>query len=267
MVLGAGCGPSGEGEVVARVGNRQLTWERVRQEIPLGLPDSLKAKAAKAFVNHWVEEELLLLEAHNRQVDEESWVARAVEQYRRQVLISRLLDWEVAVDTMLTREEVEGYYRDHLGEFARPEDEVLMGYLVTGDRAIANRARSNWISGSTLAEILSVEVNIWGEDSIVVSRSELGALETMLHGMTEGSVSRVEPTGDNWTVFRVYRHFLAGSVRELGEVKQEIRARLLAELRREVRGRFLETLRNKYPVEVSSELVSGGAVVLREDKD
>jgi hypothetical protein len=254
----AGCQSAGDETVVARVGGRVLTLERVRQEVPTDLSDSLRASASEAFVNQWVEEELLLLEAHNRKIEEDSWVERALETYRRKVLISRLLDVETAVDSLVSDSSVARYYRNHRSEFARPKDEVLMAYLVSTDKDEAHRARLEWAEGASVSELVPGEMNLWGEDSILVTRDELESLGDMIFQMGDGSMSEVQTLGDHWAIFKMYRHYKAGSAKELADVAAEIRARLLATSRKEAQDRFLEQLRSKYPVEVNDNLLSNG---------
>ncbi|KPL07276.1 hypothetical protein AMJ86_04865 [bacterium SM23_57] len=259
LALLGGCGAPEDEVVVARVGGRILTQERMRQEIPQSLADSLKELAAEEFVHRWVEEELLLLEAHHQHLEEDSWVDRAVEAYRRKVLISRLLDQEVLTDTLVTSSVIEDYYQDHQSEFIRSDEEVLMGYFVSEDRDGAHSARTAWVNGADFSEIMAGEINLWGEDSVVVSRGELGALEDKIFGMGVGAVTGEEPLGERWAVFKVYRRYPAGSVRDLPEVTNEVRARLIAIYRQEALARYLEGLRSRYPVEVNEDLLSGGS--------
>jgi hypothetical protein len=254
----AGCQSAGDEAVVARVGGRVLTLQRVRQEVPTDLPDSLKASAREAFVNQWVEEELLLLEAHNRKIEEDSWVERALDTYRRKVMISRLLDIESIVDSVVGDSLVAAYYQSHRSEFALPEDAVLMAYLVSSDKDEAHRARLEWAEGTAISELLPGEMNLWGEDSIVVTKDELESLGDMIFRMRDGSLSDVQPLGDHWAIFKMYRHYEAGSIKDLPDAASEIRARLLAISRKQAQDRFLERLRSKYPVEVNDDLLSNG---------
>jgi hypothetical protein len=260
LIVGAlaGCQSAGDETVVARVGGRVLTLERVRQEVPADLSDSLKASAMDAFVNQWVEEELLLLEAHNRKIEEDSWVERALETYRRKVMISRLLDIETTVDTLVSDSSIARYYRNHESEFARFKDEVLMAYLVSTDKDEASRARLEWAEGASVSELVPGEMNLWGEDSILVTKDELESLGNMVFQMSDGAMSDVQPLGDHWAIFKMYRHYQAGSIKELSDVAGDIRARLLATSRKQAQDRFLEQLRSKYPVEVNDNLLLNG---------
>lgn len=237
------------------MGDRVLTMTHMEQEIPLGLTDSMRAEVALAIVTHWIEEELLLMEAYRLGLDEDSRVARAVESYRRKLLIARLLDQETLLDSMVTKAAVEAYYREHRSEFTRGSEEVLLAYLVTSEKSAANEARTKWVRETAFEELMQEELSVWGEDSVLVTRGELGDLDEMVFGMAPGETSEAVSVGDNWAVFRVRGHFRSGSTRELSEVAQEIRGRLLSENRRETRVAFLETLRAKYPVVINEELL------------
>jgi hypothetical protein len=240
---------------VARVGDRVLTLEQVKRELPSGIEDSLKSQAAQEFARQWVDEELILVEAHHRQVDDEDWVARAVEKYRRNVLISRVLDQEVMADSLVADSDIQKYYQEHESEFNRSSDEVLVSYLVTPEEQVARRARAAWAKGTGFAEILQSEGSLWGDDSVTVTMGELGSLEDQVFRLGKEAISPVERAGENWVVFRVIQHYRAGSVRDLSEVAREIRARLLAIRKKESRDSFLDQLHSRYLVELNEEVL------------
>lgn len=250
-----GCGTTEEVQEVARVGDRVLTMPRLEQEIPAGLTDSMRIEVANAVITHWVEEELLLMEAYRLGLDEDSRVARAAESYRRKLLIARLLDEEALVDSMVTKEMIEAYYREHRSEFKRGSEEVLLAYIAALEKSKVDEARGKWVQGSSFVDLMQEELNLWGEDSVLVARGELGDLNKMVFGMDAGETSDAVSVGDNWAVFRVRGHYRAGSIRELSEVAPEIRARLLSENRQESRAVFLEKLKAKYPVVINEELL------------
>ena len=239
--------------IIARVGDRVLTLEQIKQELPSGIEDSLKSQAADEYIRRWVDEELILTEAYNRRIDEENWVARALEKYRRTILIARMLDREVMADSLVGDSDVEKYYLDHDSEFQRTEDEVLVSYFVTSEEQVAKRARTQWVRGASFTEVLNNEGSLWGDDSVIVTKGELGSLEDRVFRLGEGVVTQVERAGENWVVFRVIQHYRAGTVRDLSEVAREIRARLLAMRKKEARDSFLERLHAKYQVEVDEE--------------
>jgi hypothetical protein len=215
----------------------------------------MRTEVARAIVTHWIEEELLLMEAYRLGLDEDSRTARAVESYRRKLLIARLLDEEARADSMVTNQEVEAYYHEHRSEFVRRSEEVLLAYFVTPEKSTANEARKKWVQGGVLEELMQENFDMWGEDSVLVTRGELEDLDQMVFGMAVGETSEVMAVGDNWVVFRVRGHYRAGSSREFSEVAPEIRARMLSENRQETRVAFLEELRAKYPVVINEELL------------
>jgi hypothetical protein len=248
-----GCKTPGGEMIIARVGDRVLTLEQIKQELPSGIEDSLKNQAADEYIRRWVDEELILTEAYNRRIDEENWVARTMEKYRRTILIARMLDQEVMADSLVGDSDVEKYYLDHESEFKRTEDEVLVSYFVTSEELVAKRARTQWVRGASFTEVLNNEGSLWGDDSVTVTKGELGSLEDRVFRLGEGVVTQVERAGENWVVFRVIQHYQAGTVRDLSEVAREIRARLLAMRNKEARDSFLERLHAKYQVEVDEE--------------
>lgn len=250
-----GCGTTEEVQEVARVGDRVLTMPRLEQEIPVGLTDSMRIEVANAIITHWIEEELLLMEAYRLGLDEDSRVARAVESYRRKLLIARLLDEEALVDSQVTGEMIEAYYREHKSEFKRGSEELLLAYIAAIEKSKVDEARSKWVKGTSFNELLQEDLGLWGEDSVLVARGELGELDKRVFGMDTGETSEAVSVGDNWAVFRIRGHFRKGSIRELSEVAPEVRARLLSEKRQETRVAFLEKLKSKYPVVINEELL------------
>lgn len=112
-------------KVVASVGTTLLHESEIKT-IGVGLPQSDSLKLLQAHVNSWVRKQVKLQEAErvlkNRGVDVEA----LVRDYRNSLLVHRLDQYYVEnkLDTVLTQEVVENYYKQHKSEFKLDRDIV-----------------------------------------------------------------------------------------------------------------------------------------------
>ena len=95
------------GEVVARVGDHKLYRSQLDDYVPSGLSPEDSAGLARQYINAWAED-LLLLD-----------MAEELEAYRRTLLGYRYRQLYIdrRLDTLVTDEELERYYRVHQERF------------------------------------------------------------------------------------------------------------------------------------------------------
>ncbi len=93
--------------VVLQVGESRLTRSELLKEIPEW--DSLPNEAQMQYLTKYVEEELLYLAALEQKIDLQESVARKMEQVKRKILVSELL--ENLTDTLsVSSDEVKNFY-------------------------------------------------------------------------------------------------------------------------------------------------------------
>lgn len=111
---------------VARVFDKYLYSSQLNYVIPQGLTDVDSLTWVKDYVDKWVRKELILNKAEDNLTEEEKDVERQIDDYRTSLLVFRyeqnLLHQKL--DTLITKEEIEGYYKENTSNFILNNDLV-----------------------------------------------------------------------------------------------------------------------------------------------
>ncbi len=137
LVLGlSACSGEGEsdttsdqsGDVVARVGERVLTTESLQEVISPGLSPKDSAQRAEGFIRDWVTKQLLLEKAAEHPDIDGDQIEKRVDELRTQLLLHayRQKFIEAQLDTQITEQSIEAYYKAH------PEDFALKQHVLRG---------------------------------------------------------------------------------------------------------------------------------------
>ena len=236
-----------EPEVVARVGNRTLTaseiatWEvSLRQ---LDIPQEVRS----AFIRHWVEDELLFQASLELGLDEDPWVAQRLDEIKRSLLVSRLLEKEYRKITTVSPGLVHSYFKEHAGEFVWSHLHLVVDYWRSTDRKGMDRLRSNLQRGRQ-AGIWSGKVGDLESGRISLDGPESTAPEVwkVVSRMVVGQVSRVLHLNEDYWAFKLIDRREAGEPQGIDDVHDEIVQRLLEEARRTVKDELIRELIEEY---------------------
>ena len=107
------------GEVVARVGDHKLYRSELDAYVPSGVSPEDSANLARQWINAWAEDLLLLDMAEEQLSPEEKDVSAELEAYRRTLLGYRYRQLYIdrRLDTLVTDEELERYWKEHQDRF------------------------------------------------------------------------------------------------------------------------------------------------------
>jgi hypothetical protein len=148
-----------------------------------------------------------------------------------------------------TPTEVASYYREHRGQFVRPE-RVRLSQILVDDHAAAERVRREIDSGADFAEVAKRESRepraAFGGDQGELARGDLPPVfAEKIFALAPGEVSDIVPADYGFHLFQVVERLPAQEL-TLAEAEAEIRAQLardnaegrLGELVREARARY-----------------------------
>lgn len=134
-------------DVAAEAYGEVLTWDSLATWVPddLSLEDS--AAFAERVIDRWMREQVMLAQARTHLQTERSSLEKALEAYRRSLLINtyetRYVDSRL--DTEVSEEDVEAYYEAHPELFTLHDHAVRVLYLHLPDPKVAAEARgANW---------------------------------------------------------------------------------------------------------------------------
>ena len=148
VLIGAGCTEQAKKpEYVARVGTAELTSEDLRY-----LADSSRGigRASHDAVNDWIVNELLYQEAARRGLTSSDAYRRQVDEAKKRLAISALLDRELFAEddtTLVNNAAVDAAYHASPADYLLREDVAVASYILFSSREAANAFRAAVLRG------------------------------------------------------------------------------------------------------------------------
>ncbi len=109
------------GAIVARIGDREITMTELEdriEKLPPSVQAQFKDKESKLkFLQSYVGSELLFHTALRRGLDKDKDVAEGIFQFKKQMMINKLLSEEIPQDIEISESEIKLYYDAHKEEF------------------------------------------------------------------------------------------------------------------------------------------------------
>lgn len=120
------------GEVVARAGDHKLHLSELEKYIPQGVSSEDSTKLARQYIDAWAQELLLLDMADEQLSPAEKDVSAELEDYRRTLLKYRYEQLYInqRLDTLITTEEVNAFYKENSALFSLERPIVKARYLL-----------------------------------------------------------------------------------------------------------------------------------------
>jgi hypothetical protein len=185
-------------DVAAEAYGEVLTWDSLATWVPddLSLEDS--AAFAERVIDRWMREQVMLAQARTHLQRERSSLEKALEAYRRSLLINtyetRYVDSRL--DTEVSEQDVAAYYEAHPELFTLHDHAVQVLYLHLPDPKVAAEARgANWSKKDERdweKQVRAVEAWLERADSTSIPELERWCIE-------RGAVHHVDHE-DWWTV-------------------------------------------------------------------
>ena len=118
-----------QGRVLAQVEGEYLFLSDLAGVVPQGISHSDSIALAKNFINNWVKNRLMIVQAERNLTEEQLDFSKQLEDYRNSLVIYRyetlLIDQEL--DTVVTDAQIMSFYQSHLGDFELKEN-ILRAY-------------------------------------------------------------------------------------------------------------------------------------------
>ena len=267
-VVFIGCEPRAqEATPVARVDDQVLTLEEIHARF-----DSTRAPSeaqVHEYIQRWIVNELLFREAVRQGFDRSEDLAVRLQDIRRQLTITAMLDADIykSEDLSSSREEIVKYFEAHRDEFTLTEDVALLSFAVFSDRDAANALRTMVVRRIPWNQARQ-EVDrdpkrgitlIASADSIFHTQGTLvpDNLWRAVMGTPVGSPSFPIRTDDGFYVLMTWKLGRKGETADVLYVEPEIRGRLAIERRQQKMEELLAKLRKQHTVEILAGPVAG----------
>ncbi len=231
-----GCESSSPRDIVARVGDAELTEGDLVGQLALR-PDADAAEGERAqLIEDWVRQELLYQEALARGLHQQTRLKTLLAQLRRDLLVAALLDAEFQ-DRELSFSEaaIRRYYDAHQADFRRAAPEIRARHILLTSRREANAQRQTLRQrGESFAEVArkyshdSATRNKGGELGYF-SEAENPVLWAACQDLPLNRISEPIYTEYGYHLIQLLEHGEVGTVRDLAQVRSQIVETLVRE--------------------------------------
>lgn len=247
-----------EGDALARVDDSILTVEEFNADIPLEYAMSLTPEQKMAFVQTWINTELIYREAVKQGFDEDERIAARLKQIKRELLANEFLQREMVGKANVTIQEAQAYFQTHESEF---NTEIKIAQILVSSRDTANELLVRINEGTDFSELAK-------QHSLDPSREMGGVLDYMRRGdmastpdredaafalKKPGQVSDViESRYGYYIVKLVARRRLPKPVK-FEDVSDRVRNALILRRQKQIFEVLIDSLRAKADIEVHPE--------------
>ncbi len=249
VCLAAACQGRPDDAVVATVGRERLTLRDIESRIPFQLAEKITIQEKRHRAQRWVEDELLYLEAKKQRLDADPDVADRIAAAARDILVAELLDRECSKETEVFNGEIEDYYETHRDEFLREHPEIRARHILVRSPSDQERVKKA-LANEQLFDQVARE---WSVDASAETGGDLGYFtpemvdlsfwEACVKAKPGRQVPTSTPLGHH--IIQVLDKREGGSVKDLMEVREEIRQRILSDRRQARQEALLEKLRGE----------------------
>lgn len=234
FIFGACTQPEKPDSYVARVNNSYLTETEFSELVD---SQTVSEKTKTLVIKNWVKQEILLQEAIKKGITESNEFKRTVENSRRQLATSLVLqDFAASSQPVVTNEELENYYNENKSSFRIPFNAYYLNRINFSDREAAVMFRTElMINGWTLAlNKFSNDLSLVNfESSVLISEQDIYPIRLLriLEGLYPLEISIVIPDDRGYyTVVQLLDKYSAQSSPPFEAVKTEVERRYKAAL-------------------------------------
>lgn len=264
-----------DGDVVARVGSRDVTIAEVRAQIAALGPRERAAVAADPSllaqaVRRYLVDELVLSAALARKWDQRPEVAAQLERARRVALADSFLDgMSQPPETYPSETEVQALYDANKTSFVTPRQfQIAQIFVAAPDRGAEDAARVRLDAALSRLRQAGGDFKALRPEDLARDKGdradELGwvaenkirpEIREQVAGLAKGAVSQPVKLADGWHVLKLIDTKPAGFM-SLEEVRPQLAARLRQERSNQLRTAFVQDLARQNPAAINELALS-----------
>ena len=213
----------GTGQVFARVGERTLTKEDVRDMKKRGL---VSEGSISHLVNSWVEKTLLYEAAINSNLDKDKALEKKRDVFYKNLLISSFLDIKSKKEISVSKKEISNYYNKNKRSFVRSSNEILLKHFVLPTSKEAKKVK-RFLKSNKKGKDLEALIKKYKPETKIVKEGLIGDnLIGFVFKYSAGDVVGPNLINGSYHVFDILRKHNEKSVRGLEFVYDEIQQRI-----------------------------------------
>ncbi len=250
-----------KGDALARVDDSVLTVQEFNADIPLEYAMSLTPVQKMAFVQTWINTELLYQEAIRQGFDEDRRIATRLKQIERELLANEFLQRELVGKTNISIQEAELFFQQHESEF---NTEIKIAQILVSSQDTANALLARIKEGADFAELAK-------QHSLDPSREAGGVLDYIRRGdmastperedaafalKKPGQISDVIENRYGYYIVKLIARRRLPKPAKFEDVSDRVRNMLLVRRQKEIFEVLIDGLRAKAEIEVHPELLA-----------
>ena len=254
LLLFVGCAEQ-EKDVIVTVNGSKLTKQEFEQYVPELDYRQIGEDRIKAFLDDWVQQEILYLQAKKLGIQEEDSVSFVLDQYTKNFLAMELVRREFGT-TSVTEKEIRAYFDEHGDEFLYA---VKLGQIVLPTRELAVRTSEEIKAGADFFKLARERSLTRYQDPdnprIITEFLPRGviadfAIEEIIFEMKPGEVSEAIPyvQGTYLIVKLVDKRKIKARAELTDEIKGQIYNYLLAAKYQDFLASYVDSLKESYKI-------------------
>ena len=234
FIFGACSQPEKPDSYIARVNNSYLTEAEFSELVD---SQSVSEKSRTLVIKNWVRQEILLQEAIKQGITESKEFRRTVENSKRQLAASLVLqNFAASSQLVVTNEELENYYKENQTSFRIPFNAYYLNRINFSDRETAVMFRTELMMNGwkeALNKFSKDLALVNFENEVLVSEQDIYPVRLLrtLEGLYPLEISIVIPDERGYyTVVQLLDKYSAQSIPPFEAVKTEVERRYKAAL-------------------------------------
>ena len=144
---------------LARVNNSFLYPSDIKNIVPSETSKKDSVQLIRNFIDKWVQDELLLLQAEENLTSEQLDIEKQVNEYRKNLLIYNYQTELVSqkLDTLVKIEEIEKYYNENKNQFTLKDNIVKVWYIKTDKRKQNAEKVKKWFKSDSKKDYIALK--------------------------------------------------------------------------------------------------------------
>ena len=254
-------GTSPDDEVIARVGNATYKIKDLKAALPKGEYTNITDAQIRAYVQRWINTELLCQEARKIGLHKEEDIKLKLRDSSKELLASALLDKVLNDSVSVSEEEMQEYFTKNKEMFLRAEEEVRVYQILVSTRTEANRLRTRIRNGEDFSELarehsLDPSAEHGGDMGYFSRNQALPQLARAAFSLGLNRLSYPVATDLGFHLLQVVDRQPAGSVMDLSQVQDNVREQVIYQKLRRNHLTLIADLRRNTSIETHFDLVN-----------
>lgn len=146
--------------IVANIGEKELTMSHLEMAIPANMKEIDSISFAQNYVEKWVKNQLLLEKAElNLDKKTQKSIEVMIDNYRTSLLLFKYQQMIIQqkLDTIVTDEQIEEYYKQHSGNF-KLDSSVVKSIYIQLPKSVHDRYKvRSWMRSRNEDDIITLE--------------------------------------------------------------------------------------------------------------